>query len=361
MGIKYVLIGCGRIAPAHINAALKNQDQFSICAVCDTDKSAADALLSKFNLSGRVKIYTDYREMISSEKPDIAAVATESGYHAAIALYCIEQGVNVMIEKPVALSMQDARRMNDAAKEHSVLIATCHQNRFNPPVQMIKKAVDDGRFGKISHASVHIRWNRGKNYYKSAVWRGTWRLDGGALMNQCIHAIDVLRWVLGGDVEEICAYTENTFHPYIEAEDLGVAIVRFKNGALATIEGSTNVYPNDYEETLSIFGENGSAKIGGLCLNRLEHWDFKDIKPDETQQLKQQNENPPDVYGFGHISLYRDVANAVLSGGVPYVDGAEGMRALEMILAIYESARQGSPVKFPLGSISTLDYEGMFK
>ena len=220
--------------------------------------------------------YTDYKELLEKEKPELVAIATESGKHAAIALDCIAAGCNVIIEKPIALSIVDADAIIRAGKEKGVLVCANHQNRFNKSVQYIRKALEEGRFGRLSHGAAHIRWNRGKGYYEQAPWRGTWAQDGGCLMNQCIHDIDLLRWMMGDEIDEVMAYTDQLEHPYLEAEDLGMALVKFSNGSYGLIEGTTNVYPKNLEETLYIFGQKGTAKAAGTSDNIIEEWNFAD-------------------------------------------------------------------------------------
>ena len=224
----------------------------------------------------------------------------------------------------------------------------------------MRQAVEKGRFCKLSHGSIHVRWNRNHNYYDQAKWRGTWAQDGGCLMNQCIHNIDLLRWFMGDDVEEVMAYTDQLEHPYLEAEDLGMALVKFSNGSYGLIEGTTNVYPKNLEETLYIFGEKGTAKAAGTSDNIIEEWRFADELDDPEEVKKRFSENPPNIYGFGHTPLYADVIEAITKGRAPLVDAEAGKRALELVLAIYKSATEHRPVKLPLESCSTLDFVGRF-
>lgn len=358
--MKYALIGCGRIAVNHIKAALNNKLQ--IVAVCDVIEEKMEVLLAKYNLQNEtsIKRYTDYKQMLA-DNPDIEliSIATESGLHAEIALYCIEHNKNVIIEKPMAMSIADADKIIEASEKYGVKVSACHQNRFNVAVQKMRKALEAGRFGKISHGSIHVRWNRDKNYYDQAPWRGTWAQDGGALMNQCIHGIDLLRWMMGGEIDEVYGKTKQQFHRYLEAEDLGMAVVGFKNGAVATIEGTTNVYPKNLEETLYLFGETGTVKIGGTSTNNIDVWDFADeTEADaENKGLKEATSN---VYGNGHTSLFADVIDAIKNNHQPYVDAKAGRDALELVLAIYKSAAEGKPVKLPLKECSTLDFTGRF-
>lgn len=357
--MKYALIGCGRISPNHIAAAIDNQ--LDIVAVCDKNVTHMEQLLSKFDHDfTSVKRYTDYKEMIEREHPDLIAIATESGLHAEIALYCIEKKINVIIEKPIAMNMKDARAICEAAEKYDVVVCANHQNRFNKSVQKIREAMEQNRFGKLFHAAAHVRWNRNKDYYDQAKWRGTWENDGGCLMNQCIHNADLLRWMMGDDVEEVMAYTDNLNHDYIQAEDLGLAIIKFRNGAYGLFEGTVNVFPKNLEETLYIFGSDGTVKAGGKSVNIIENWEFSDQKDNENEVKQQYSENPLNVYGFGHNPLYADVIHAINTHTQPLVDAEAGTRALELILAIYQSAATGKPVKLPLGDVASTDFVGRF-
>ena len=357
--MKYSIIGCGRISPNHVIATKNNR--LDIVAVCDIVRGNAEDKILKFELdSERVQVYEDYHELLDVEKPDLVAIATESGKHAAIALDCIEAGCNVIIEKPIALSIKDADAIITKAKERGVVVCACHQNRFNKSIMEIRKAVEKNRFGRLLYGTAHIRWTRDHEYYDRASWRGTWEQDGGALMNQCIHDIDLLRWMLGDEVEMVFGMTDRLMHPYIEAEDLGIAVVKFKNGAYGIIEGTTDVYPKNLEETLYLFGEKGTVKAGGEAVNIIEEWRFSDYFGDEERVKKECSENPPNIYGFGHTKLYRNVIGAIEGSEKLVVDAEAGKRALELVLAIYKSASTGRPVVFPLEDCSTMDFVGRF-
>lgn len=358
--MKYALIGCGRIAVNHIKAALNNK--FDIVAVCDVLPEKMELLLEKYELQNDPSIarYIDYKEMLNKHpEVDLIAVATESGEHAKIALDCIDAKKNVVIEKPIAMSMSDANEIVNRAKEKGVKVSACHQNRFNVAVQKTRAALEAGRFGEMSHGSIHVRWNRDRNYYEQASWRGTWAQDGGCLMNQCIHGIDLLRWMMGEPVE-VFAQTRQRFHNYLEAEDVGMACVKFADGSLATIEGTTNVYPKNLEECLYLFGEKGTVKIGGTSTNDIDVWDFSDETEDDQQNkgLKEQTSN---VYGNGHTALYSDMEQAILNDRNPYVDAVAGRNALEMVLAIYKSQKTGLPVKLPLEDFASVEMSGEFE
>ena len=357
--MKYALIGCGRISTNHIKAALNNE--LEIVAVCDIDPSHMEEVLAKHGLEKDTSIarYTDYKKMLEEQKPELVSIATESGSHARIALDTIDLGIPVIIEKPMAMSMADAEEIIRRSREKGVKVSACHQNRFNVAVQKMRRALEDGRFGRLSHGSIHVRWNRNKAYYDQAPWRGTWAEDGGTLMNQCIHGIDLLRWTFGDEVEEVYGATRQVQHPYLEAEDVGMAVVRFKNGAIATIEGTVNVYPKNLEETLYIFGEKGTVKIGGTSTNNIDVWEFAD-ETDQDVENKGLKEATSNVYGNGHTSLFRDVIEAIRQDREPYVDAVAGRNALELVLAIYKSRKEGKPVKLPLTDFSTLDMVGTF-
>lgn len=358
--MKYALIGCGRIATNHVKAVLNNGLEF--VAACDLVPENIQTLLARYGLENDSSIarYTDYKQMIA-EHPDLelVAIATSSGAHAEIALYCIDQGINVIIEKPMAMNMADAEEIIRRSEEKHVKVCACHQNRFNVAVQKTRKALEEGRFGKLSHGSIHVRWNRNKDYYDQAPWRGTWAEDGGCLMNQCIHGIDLLRWMMGNEVESVYGVTRQQFHHYLEAEDVGMAVVKFKNGAIATIEGTTNVFPKNLEETLYLFGEKGTVKIGGKSTNNLDVWDFAD-ETEADQANKGLEEQTSNVYGNGHTSLYADVIDAIQKDRKPYVDAVAGRNALEMILAIYKSMKIGAPVTLPLTDFASTDMAGTF-
>ncbi len=357
--MRYALIGCGRISPNHLAAAQANK--LEIVGLCDIDESMIKDKKAKFKLDAtQIKQYQDYQLMLDEQKPALVSICTESGKHAAIALECIRREINIIVEKPIALSIEDADTIIRAAKEHNVKVCACHQNRFNKSVVKIREAMDQRRFGRLFYGTAHIRWNRGPQYYEQALWRGTWEQDGGALMNQCIHNIDLLRWMMGNEVAEVFAYTDQLNHPYLEAEDLGLALIRFANGSYGIIEGTTDIYPKNLEETLYLFGEKGTVKAGGQSVNIIEEWRFADMLDDADEVKATYHENPPNVYGFGHTPLFADVIDAIRTDRQPKVTAEDGKRALELVLAIYKSAAEGRPVKLPLAKCATTDFTGRF-
>ena len=357
--MRYALIGCGRISPNHLAAALANK--LEILGLCDIDPTMIEDKMAKFKLDEtKVSRYNDYPLMLDEQKPELVSICTESGKHAAIALDCIRRGINIIVEKPIALSIEDADRIIEEARKYNVKVCACHQNRFNKSVVKIREAMDQRRFGRLFYGTAHIRWNRGHEYYDRASWRGTWEQDGGSLMNQCIHNIDLLRWMMGNEVTEVFAYTDKLNHPYIEAEDLGIALVKFANGSYGIIEGTTDIYPKSLEETLYLFGEKGTVKAGGQSVNIIEEWRFADMLDDAEEVKATYHENPPNVYGFGHTPLFADVIEAIKTDRQPKVTAEDGKRALELVLAIYKSAAEGRPVKLPLETCATTDFTGRF-
>jgi predicted dehydrogenase len=261
--------------------------------------------------------------------------------------------VNFLVEKPMAMSIDEANAVLEAAEKSGVTAGVCHQNRFNIAVQELKRAIDNDRFGKLSHGSIHVRWFRDESYYNQDDWRGKWATDGGALMNQCIHGIDLLRWVFGGEIESVYGSVRNQYHPYIEAEDIGVAVVNFKNGSVATVEGTVNTLDN-LEETLCVFGENGMVRLAGMSASTIDVWQFKDEESADADR-RFIEEKAPNVYGNGHTSLFLDFAQAVKENRQPYVDLKAGKEAVELVLSIYKSQKTGEKVIFPLTDFGTVD------
>lgn len=352
--MKFAIIGCGRISYKHVEAIVNNYNngEVVLASVCDIEEEnaqrRADEYFEKMKIQDievdMPKVFTDYKDMINNMKIDVVTITTESGYHVDIAIWCMEHGVNVIVEKPMAMSVEAADKMIETADTHNVKLCVCHQNRFNPAVQKLRKAIEDDRFGKIINGTARILWNRNMDYYRQAPWRGTINLDGGCLMNQCIHDIDLLQWIIGSDVESVYAQKGTYIHD-IEGEDFGAIVIRFKSGAIGIVEGSVCVYPKNLEETLSIFGQKGTVVIGGLAVNKIETWRFAEGDSEEEEKLKRwQIEDPDTVYGYGHTPLFRDMIEAIKSNRKPYVDGVEGKKGMEIILMAYESSKKSLPV-----------------
>jgi len=362
---RIALIGCGRISPSHIEAFVNNSDCMTLAAACDPIVERAEKQVAEYRrqVPGEpLPCYAHYSEMLSEIKPDIVTIATESGKHPQIAIDCVKSGAHVICEKPMALSTKDADAMISETKNAGKKLAVCFQNRYNAPIQRLRNAVVSGRFGRILHGMIQIRWNRNSAYYAEADWRGTLEQDGGALMNQCIHGIDLLQWMMGEDPIRVQAQTRRFIHP-IQAENFGAAIVEFKSGAIGIIEGSVCVYPKNVNETLSIFGENGTAVIGGLAVNKIETWRLADAatKGDtEDNVCNPEEKDPPTVYGFGHSAMFRDFVLAIDQNREPPISGEAGRKSLELILAIYQSQKMGKAVDLPC-DFSTIEMKGYFE
>jgi len=358
--LKLAIIGCGRISYKHIQAAVDNQDRVKLVAVCDVIMENAQSRAEQYGegikKQDKTHVYKDYREMIEQEDIDIISICTESGYHAEQAIYCMKKGKHVIVEKPMALSTSDAQEMIDTSKRYSVKLCVSHQNRFNPAIQRLRKALEEGRFGRIFAGNARILWNRGDDYYLQAPWRGTYEQDGGCLMNQCIHNIDLLQWMLGGKIEWVHGVTGNYCHDYIEAEDYGSVQIKFKNGAIGNVEGTVCIYPKNLEETLTVIGENGIVSLGGLAVNKIETWRFKDGKDTEEEVKRSCDIEIDSVYGNGHTPLYKDMIDAINQNREPYINGEAGILAMEIVLAAYRSNRDGCRIDFPVGDIASIDF-----
>lgn len=356
--MRYALVGCGRVAPSHIKAAVENG--FEILSVCDIDFSHIDEM---FSCSVRcdnenIRRYSDYREMYDTEKPELVSIALPSSLHAEAAIEAIKRGINVIIEKPMAMSIEDADEIIRLSKVHNVKVSACHQNRFNVAVQEMRAALEKGRFGTLSHGAITVRWGRDKSYYAQADWRGKFATDGGALMNQCIHGIDLLIWMCGGELTRVFGATRNQYHPYIEAEDIGTAVFQFANGVVATVEGTVNIPGDSLEQHLTLIGNGGVVKLGGKSANAIDVWRFTD-DPNDTKDGY--HEKTANVYGNGHTSLFSDVASAIKEDRAPYVDAEAGKTALQAVLAVYKSAYEGKAIDLPLKNTAGKDFEDMFK
>jgi UDP-N-acetyl-2-amino-2-deoxyglucuronate dehydrogenase len=335
------VIGCGRIAPKHTES-IRAIPEAELIAVCDLVPGKAEDFARKY----KAEPYLDYQELLKREDLDIVTIATPSGNHAEIGIAAAQAGKHVMVEKPMAMTLQEADLLIKTCKECGVKLGVIHQNRFNKAIKILRTALEAGRFGKLTHGQATVRWNRNQEYYAQAPWRGTKLQDGGVLMNQSIHNIDLLQWMLG-PVDSVYGYTATALRK-IEMEDVAGAVLRFKNGAIGLIEAASTIYPKNIEETLNIFGETGSVIIGGIAVNRVEVWEFPDSEAEKEQIFASQESDPPTIYGFGHREIIEDMIKAVQNDGIPAVSGEEGRKALEIILAIYKCQETGLPVKFPL-------------
>ena len=353
--LRAALIGCGRIGTKkHLEAYANNKNEIELAYCCDLEKKKAESAAKKYyELSGlKTEAVRGYDGILDSDI-DFVSIATETGSHYQVTVDFLNAGKHVLVEKPMALDTKHLDHMVDLAREKDLKLGVCLQNRFNLPIQELKKKIDEGAFGRIYNATARILWNRNENYYNQASWRGTWEMDGGTLMNQCAHNIDLLQWILGGDVDTVYGVIRNFDHPYIETEDFGVGILKFRNGSIGLIEGTADVYPRNLEETISVFGEKGTVVIGGLAVNKILTWRFEG----EEEHPLMHSGDPDTVYGNGHTALFKDYAKALAGGGEPYITGEQGRVEDEIVLAIYKSTVEKREIKFPVSNVKTTDFK----
>lgn len=330
--LKFALLGCGRIAKRHSELLGNNQiDNAQLVAVCDIVEEKAKKIGEQFG----VPYFTDMNEMLEKIDMDVVTVLTESGYHAAHVIEVAKYKKHIVVEKPMALTLDDADAMIKACDEAGVKLFVVKQNRFNVPVVKTREALEAGRFGKLVLGTVRVRWCRPQAYYDQDSWRGTWALDGGVLTNQASHHVDLLEWMMG-EVESVQAMS-TTALANIEAEDTAIVNLRFKNGALGIIEATTAVRPKDLEGSLSVLGESGTVEIGGFAVNQMKVWNFAEGQEGDADVMEKYSVNPPNVYGFGHQAYYDHVVDSILNNTKHLVDGLQGRKSLELINAIYES------------------------
>jgi UDP-N-acetyl-2-amino-2-deoxyglucuronate dehydrogenase len=336
--VKFALIGCGRIAAKHADVIAKKIENTKLAAVCDIVETKAATFGEKYH----VPFYTDYHNMLKKEDIDVVCILTESGSHAAVAIDTAKYRKHVVVEKPMALTLTDADAMIKACDENGVKLFVVKQNRYNLPVLKLKEAMASDRFGKIVMGTVRVRWSRSQEYYDRDAWRGTWAMDGGVFTNQASHHIDLLEWMLGTPVSVFAK--SRTALVNIETEDTGVAVITFESGAIGVVEATTATRPKDLEGSITIMGEKGVVEIGGFAVNEMKIWNFCDPHPDDRDVPKHYQQNPPDVYGFGHIKYIENVVATLFDKEKALVDGLEGRKSLELISAIYESIETGKEV-----------------
>jgi len=339
--IRFALAGCGRIAANHFGALEKHKDGAQLVAVCDVDSSA----LSKAAQKTGAQPFASYVEMLEKSKADVVVLATPSGLHPMQTIQAAEAGKHVMTEKPMATRWEDGKRMVAACDDAGVRLFVVKQNRRNATLQLLKRAVEKKRFGRIFMVTINVFWTRPQEYYDSAKWRGTWEFDGGAFMNQASHYIDLLDWLIG-PVESVQAYT-GTLARNIQVEDTGVMLVRWRSGAMGSVNVTMLTYPKNLEGSITIIGEKGTARIGGVAVNEVEHWEFADPDPDDAK-IKDASYQTTSVYGFGHPLYYDNVIKVLRGEAEPETDGREGLNSLEILIAAYLSARDGRRVALPL-------------
>jgi UDP-N-acetyl-2-amino-2-deoxyglucuronate dehydrogenase len=341
--INFAIVGCGRIAKRHAELLGTGQIRGArLVAVCDSIPSRADQFATRYG----VPAFVTLDDMLARGGIDVVSVLTPSGMHAEHAIRVCRSGRHVVVEKPMALRLEDADAMIAAADAAKVRIFVVKQNRFNVPVVKAREALDAGRFGNLVLGTVRVRWCRDQSYYDQDAWRGTWALDGGVVANQASHHVDMLSWFMG-PVEKVHARSARALVD-IEAEDTAVATVRFRNGALGVIEATAATRPSDLEGSLSVLGSGGSVEIGGFAVNKIRHWKFTQPTDDDAAVMERYSVNPPNVYGFGHQAYYEHVVDVLDGRAAALVDGHEGRASLELVAAIYESMASGQEVTLPL-------------
>jgi UDP-N-acetyl-2-amino-2-deoxyglucuronate dehydrogenase len=339
--IRFALAGCGRIWKNHVEALKTYAKDAEIVGVCDVDEKALEAAEGATGAQG----YLDYDELVAKADADVVVLSTPSGLHAEQTMRAAQAGKHVITEKPMATRWQDGKRMVAACDQAGVRLFVVKQNRHNATLQLLKKAIEAGRFGRIYMVAVNVFWSRPQSYYDSARWRGTWEFDGGAFMNQASHYVDLLDWMIG-PVESVQAYTA-TLARDIEVEDTGVMSLRWRSGALGSMSVTMLVYPKNLEGSITVIGEKGTVRIGGLAVNEIQHWEFADPRP-EDQRVKEASYDTTSVYGFGHPRYYENAIKVLRGEAEAETDGREGLRSLELLVATYLSARDGRRVSLPL-------------
>ena len=339
--LRFALLGCGRIAQNHFASLKSHTDRAELVGVCDVNPSAADAAVAETGATS----YPNLASMLAESKADVIVLTTPSGLHPEQAVEVAAAGLHVLTEKPMATRWHDGLRMVKACDDANVRLFVVKQNRRNATLQLLKQAVEQGRFGRIYMVNVNVFWTRPQEYYDSAAWRGTWEFDGGAFMNQASHYVDLLDWIIG-PIESLHAYTA-TLARNIEVEDTGVISVKWRSGALGSMNVTMLTYPKNLEGSITIVGEKGTVRVGGVAVNEIQHWEFAESNGDD-EQVKQASYETTSVYGFGHPLYYDNVIKVLRGEAEPETDGREGLKSLETLIAMYLSARDGKRVALPL-------------
>ena len=338
--IRIAIVGCGRISKNHFGSIEQHQDDIELVSICDIQQD----VLSEHEAKYKVKGYLDLEQMLENEKLDLVAICTPSGIHADQTEICAKYRVNVMTEKPMATRWNDGVRMVKACDDMGIRLFVVKQNRRNSTLQLLKRAIEEKRFGKIHMVHLNIFWTRPQEYYDQAKWRGTWEFDGGAFMNQASHYVDLLDWLIG-PIDKVQAMMSTTRD--IEVEDTGVLNIKWRNGALGSMSVTMLTYPKNLEGSIIILGEKGTVRIGGVAVNNIQHWEFEETK-DYDEKVKEVNYKTTSVYGFGHPLYYNNVVEVLRGNIEPETDGREGLKSLEVLIAAYLSARDGQTISLPL-------------
>ncbi len=339
--IRFALVGCGRIAGSHFRAIGEHHERAELVGVCDVDAAALAGAQAETGAPG----FQSLADLLANTSADVVVLATPSGLHPEQAISVAASGRHVMTEKPMATRWRDAQRMVSACDAAGVRLFVVKQNRRNATLRLLKQAVTKGRFGRIYMVTINVFWNRPQSYYDSAPWRGTWEFDGGAFMNQASHYVDLIDWLIG-PVESVQAYTA-TLARDIEVEDSGVLAIRWRSGALGSMNVTMLTYPKNLEGSITVIGDKGTVRIGGLAVNEIQHWEFAQPDPDDDQ-VQSASYATTSVYGFGHPLYYDNVINVLRGQAEPETDGREGLKTLEVLIAAYLSARDGRRVALPL-------------
>ncbi|HEY5603515.1 MAG TPA: Gfo/Idh/MocA family oxidoreductase [Gammaproteobacteria bacterium] len=339
--IRIAVVGCGRISGKHFEAIKAHAKDLELVAVCDTNKTLLDATVTKTGATG----FHDLRDLLKQTDTDLVALCTPSGLHPQQTIRCARSGRHVMTEKPMATRWKEGVSMVRACDDAGVRLFVVKQNRHNATLQLLKRAIVKKRFGKIYMVQVNVFWARPQEYYDSASWRGTWEFDGGALMNQASHYVDLLDWLIG-PVKSVQAMI-GTLARNIEVEDSAVLNLQWRSGAMGSMSVSMLSYPRNLEGSITILGEKGTVKLGGVAVNQFEHWEFADQDEDD-EKIENANYETASVYGFGHPAYYQNVIDTLRGTAEPLTDGREGLRSLELLIASYMSARDGKQISLPL-------------
>jgi UDP-N-acetyl-2-amino-2-deoxyglucuronate dehydrogenase len=339
--IRFALVGCGRIAGKHFESFKKHADRVELVAVCDTDPSALRVACDATGAKG----HSNLDAMLQAGGFDVVVLTTPSGLHADQGIQVANAGFQVITEKPMATRWEDGKRLVKACDDAGVRLFVVKQNRRNSTLQLLKRAMEKRRFGRIYMVNINVFWSRPQAYYDSAKWRGTWEFDGGAFMNQASHYVDLLDWLIG-PVESVQAFTA-TLARNIEVEDTGVVSIKWRSGALGSMNVTMLTYPQNLEGSITILGEKGTVKIGGVAVNEVLNWQFAESDPDD-ELIKKASYETTSVYGFGHPLYYDNVIKTLRGEAEAETDGREGLRSLELLIAAYISARDGRRVSLPL-------------
>ncbi|MBU1564524.1 MAG: Gfo/Idh/MocA family oxidoreductase [Proteobacteria bacterium] len=339
--IKIAVVGCGRISKNHFDSIEKHCENLELVGICDNDPGVLNANSQQYNVPG----YTDLAELCTSIVPDIISICTPSGLHPEQTILAANHNIHVMTEKPMATRWKDGLSMVRACDNAGVRLFVIKQNRRNKTLQLLKRAISEKRFGRINMVSLNVFWSRPQEYYDSSRWRGTWELDGGAFMNQASHYVDLLDWLIG-PIADIQAMT-GTLARDIEVEDSGVMNIRWRNGALGSMSVTMLTYPKNYEGSITILGEKGTVRVGGVAVNEIQHWKF-DQPAEYDSTIDDATYSTTSVYGFGHPLYFKNVIDVLRGEAEPETDGREGLKSLEVLIATYLSARDNKTVSLPL-------------